>query len=146
MRRILGLTLATVMVMTAPAQSAFAAAADVLGVWTTEGGKSSVQIEQAGGTFGGKIIGLKDPTANGKPKLDQQNPNKALRSRTLQGLQILKSLSYKDGMWVGGSIYNPTDGKTYSCQMKLKDKNTLELRGYVMGMPALGKSQIWKRK
>lgn len=146
MQKILGLTMATVMVMAAPMQSAFAAATDALGIWVTEGGKSNVQVYQSGGQFAGKIVDLKEPTVNGKPKVDNKNPNKALRARPLDGLQILSGLSYKDGMWVGGSIYNPTDGKTYSCQMKLKDKNTLELRGYVMGMPALGKSQIWKRK
>lgn len=146
MQKILGLTMATVMVMAAPVQSAFAAATDALGIWVTEGGKSNVQIYQAGGQFAGKIVALKEPTVNGKPKVDDKNPNKALRGRELKGLQILSGLSYKDGMWVNGTIYNPTDGKTYSCQMKLKDKNTLELRGYVMGMPALGKSQIWKRK
>lgn len=146
MQRFLGFTLTAAVMVAAPMQSAFAAANDVLGVWITPGGKSNVQISKSGNNYVGKIISLKDPKVNGKPKVDDKNPNKALRSRPLQGLQLLSGLTYKDGMWVGGTIYNPTDGKTYSCQMKLKDSKTLELRGYVMGMPALGKSQIWKRK
>lgn len=146
MQKFLGLTLTAAVMVAAPFQSALAAANDVVGVWVTPEAKSNVQISQSGGKFIGKIISLKEPTEKGKPKVDNKNPQAALRNRPLQGLQILSGLSFKDDMWVGGTIYNPTDGKTYSCQMKLKDKNTLELRGYVMGMPALGKSQIWKRK
>lgn len=146
MQKFLGLTLTAAVMVAAPFQSALAAANDVVGVWVTPEAKSNVQISQSGGKFIGKIISLKEPTEKGKPKVDNKNPQAALRNRPLQGLQILSGLSFKDNMWVGGTIYNPTDGKTYSCQMKLKDKNTLELRGYVMGMPALGKSQIWKRK
>lgn len=146
MQKFLGLTLTATVMVAAPFQSALAAANDVVGVWVTPEAKSNVQISQSGGKFIGKIISLKEPTEKGKPKVDNKNPQAALRNRPLQGLQILSGLSFKDDMWVGGTIYNPTDGKTYSCQMKLKDKNTLELRGYVMGMPALGKSQIWKRK
>lgn len=146
MQKFLGLTLTATVMVASSFQGALAAANDVIGVWVTPEAKSNVQISQSGGKFIGKIISLKEPTEKGKPKLDSKNPQQALRSRPLQGLQILSGLSFKDNMWVGGTIYNPTDGKTYSCQMKLKDKNTLELRGYVMGMPALGKSQIWKRK
>ncbi len=146
MQKFLGLTLTAAVMVAAPFQSALAAANDVVGVWVTPEAKSNVQISQSGGKFIGKIISLKEPTEKGKPKVDSKNPQASLRNRPLQGLQILSGLSFKDDMWVGGTIYNPTDGKTYSCQMKLKDKNTLELRGYVMGMPALGKSQIWKRK
>ncbi len=145
MQKLLGLTLTATMIM-APVHSAMAAATDVVGTWVTPNAKSNVQIMKAGNKFVGKIISLKEPNRNGKPKMDAKNPKKALRSRPIKGMMILNGLTYKGGEWVGGTIYNPEDGKTYSCKMMLKNKNTLEVRGYVLGMPALGKSQVWKRK
>ena len=131
--------------MLLPASSAFAAANDVVGVWLTQGGKSKVQISKSGSTYVGKIIWLKEPKRNGKDKLDRQNPNKALRGRKIVGSSILNGFKFSSGAWSGGTIYNPEDGKTYSCQMTLKNKNTLHVRGYVMGIKALGKTQTWTR-
>lgn len=117
----------------------------VLGKWETEGGKSHVEISKQGGKYVGKIVWLKEPNRDGKPKTDRQNPEKSLQGRPLMGLQVLSGFAFKGGEWVDGQIYNPEDGKTYSCKMSLKDKGTLQVRGYVLN-PALGKTQTWKRK
>lgn len=117
----------------------------VLGKWETEGGKSHVEISKQGSKYVGKIVWLKEPNRDGKPKTDRQNPEKSLQGRPLMGLQVLSGFDFKGGEWVDGQIYNPEDGKTYSCKMSLKDKGTLQVRGYVLN-PALGKTQTWKRK
>ena len=57
---------------------------------------------------------------------------------------MLKNFAYEDGEWSGGNIYNPSDGKEYKAYMKLKDKNTLSVRGYV-GISLLGKTDTWTR-
>jgi len=133
------------LVLILPAGSVLANTADdVVGKWVTEGGKSHVQISKQGSQYIGKLVWLKEPNRDGKPKTDSKNPDKALQARPLVGLLLLSGFSFKGGEWVDGKIYNPEDGKTYSCKMKLKDKNTLEVRGYVMN-PALGKTQVWKR-
>ncbi|PIQ24492.1 DUF2147 domain-containing protein [bacterium (Candidatus Blackallbacteria) CG17_big_fil_post_rev_8_21_14_2_50_48_46] len=119
---------------------------DILGVWVTVNGKSHVEISKANGHYAGKIIWLKEPLRNGKPKMDDKNPEASLRSKALIGLMILQGFVFKNGEWVDGKIYNPEDGKTYSCQIKLQNAKSLEVRGFVMGMPAFGKSQIWTRK
>jgi uncharacterized protein (DUF2147 family) len=49
-----------------------------------------------------------------------------------------------DGRYTDGWIYDPDSGSTYSAQMKIVDRNTLELRGYVL-LPLFGASRIWKR-
>jgi len=36
------------------------------------------------------------------------------------------------------------NGSTYSCTIKMTDKNSLEIRGYI-GVSALGRTDIWKR-
>ena len=129
-----------------PGAAIAASADDVVGIWLTVGGKSHVQITQAGGQYSGNLIWLKEPLRNGKPKMDDKNPDAKLRTRPLVGLSLLSGFTFKNGEWVNGKIYNPEDGKTYACQMKLKNANTLEVRGYVMGMTALGKTQVWTRK
>jgi uncharacterized protein (DUF2147 family) len=121
-----------------------AAPGDVVGKWLTEGGKSHVQLTQQGSSLKGTLIWLKEPLRDGKPKTDLQNPNAALKTRPLIGLTLLQGFAFKSGQWQEGKIYNPEDGKEYSCTLTLKNADTLEVRGYVMN-PVLGKTQTWKR-
>jgi uncharacterized protein (DUF2147 family) len=46
--------------------------------------------------------------------------------------------------WSEGTIYDPENGSTYSCVIKLKDDNTLDIRGYV-GIKTFGRTDVWKR-
>jgi uncharacterized protein (DUF2147 family) len=114
------------------------------GIWLTENGKSKVQISEQGGHLSGRLIWLKDPLRDGKPKLDMHNESASLRGRPLIGLTLIHGFSFKNGRWEDGKIYNPEDGKTYSCTLALKDPGTLEVRGYVLN-PLLGKTQTWKK-
>ena len=125
-----------------------APSASPVGVWATEGEKSHVQIEACGDTLCGSIIWLKEPlTDQGKEKTDINNPDPALRERKILGLALLSGfVPEKDdpNMWDQGKIYNPEDGKTYSCKLTIVDGKTMKVRGYV-GMPLLGKTQVWTR-
>jgi uncharacterized protein (DUF2147 family) len=60
------------------------------------------------------------------------------------GLTILENLSYKNGTWEGGKIYDPESGKTYSCELKLKNKEILEVKGY-LGFSWVGKTVEWTK-
>jgi len=53
----------------------------------------------------------------------------------------------KDGdEFSGGKILDPGNGKLYSCKLTLTDKSkTLNVRGYI-GVPWLGRSQVWHRE
>lgn len=126
-----------------PSSALAVSANDIVGVWLTPGGKSNVQISKSGNSYVGKLIWLKEPNRNGKPKTDINNQDASLRSRPLKGLSLLSGFTFKGDHWEG-SIYNPEDGKTYSCVLYLKGRN-LEVRGYVMN-PAFGKSQTWVKK
>ncbi|MEZ0374672.1 MAG: DUF2147 domain-containing protein [Candidatus Sericytochromatia bacterium] len=118
---------------------------DIVGEWVTEGGKSHVQIRKQGSQYVGKITWLKEPLRDGKPKVDIHNSNASLRTRPVMGMGLLRGFVFKGDHWENGKIYNPEDGKEYSCTIKLKDSRTLEVRGYVFN-PVLGKTQYWKRK
>ena len=118
----------------------------VLGQWQTEEQKATVEIYQCDNAYCGKIVALKEPNnPDGSPKLDLNNPNKSLRSRPVVGTNILTGLQYEgNNEWEDGQIYDPESGKTYSCLMRLKDPNTLEVRGFV-GISLVGRSQTWTR-
>lgn len=118
---------------------------DIIGVWKDGQGKGQVQIYKHNGRYYGKIIWLKNPKdENGKPKVDRKNPNPNLRTKPIIGLVMLKDFRYDEDEWSDGHIYNPSDGKEYKAYMKLRDKNTLSVRGYV-GISLLGKTDTWTR-
>jgi len=119
---------------------------DIIGIWLT-GGKepAKIHVYKAGEKYYGKIIWLKNPTENGKSRVDGNNPDKEKRSNPIVGLVMLTGFKFNgDDEWKGGDIYDPESGKTYSSYMYLKDKNTLRVRGYV-GISLLGRTETWTR-
>jgi len=116
-----------------------------LGVWTNEEGKARFEIYKCGDKLCGKIISLKEPNRNGKPKMDDNNPEKSLRNRPLLGLEFLKGFDYEgNNKWDDGTIYDPESGKTYSCYMKMLGKDKMEVKGYI-GISLIGRAQTWTR-
>ena len=111
---------------------------DVLGKWYTESGDAQVEIYQAGDKLNGKIVWLE----KGPETKDTHNSDEKLRSRKLLGVNILSGLTKKSEKWEGGRIYNPKNGKNYTCSIWL-DGNQLKVRGYI-GM--FFETQTWKRK
>lgn len=118
----------------------------ILGTWQDEKNIMKVQIEKFGGEYFGKIVWLEKPNeADGSPKLDKYNPDKSLRHIPFIGLRILKNLVYKgEGIWGGGTIYDPEHGKTYSCKISLLDVNTANIRAFI-GFSFIGKSMNFMR-
>lgn len=119
----------------------------IIGIWFTEGKKSKVKIYKKKGKYYGKIIWLKKPDDPfGNPKTDMRNPDESKRDRKILGLLILRDFEYDgDNEWDEGEIYNPEDGKKYSCVMTLSDDaKTLDVRGYV-GISLFGKTTVWKK-
>ena len=133
------------------ASSFLSAQADkVAGVWLTEEETSQVQIYKGNdGKFYGKITWLDEPNENGKPKVDDDNPDPALQNRPIMGLVIVKALEYdsRKEEWKGGTIYDPKSGKTYDAVMWFEDDpQILFMRGFVSGMRFLGRSSEWKKE
>lgn len=118
----------------------------LLGVWESGSGKARVKIDKASDKFNGKIVWLKEPNnEEGKPKVDKNNPEEKLRAVPLLGYRMLKDFSYKgEKTWEDGTIYDPENGSTYSCTIKMTDENTLEVRGFV-GVSLFGRTDVWKR-
>lgn len=117
----------------------------ILGAWTNANGQDHILIYNRGDKFFGKLDWIKFPNdENGKPKTDKNNPDPALRSRPDLGLELLKDFTFDgDNVYSGGTIYDPKNGKTYSCKMTL-DGNKLIIRGYI-GISLFGRSVTWTR-
>ena len=114
------------------------AADAILGRWMTADRSGIIQVYAQQGVYAGKIVG---PDA---PRLDAKNPDPALRKRPLLGVVLLQGFRYDDGVWEKGTIYDPKDGKTYSCVLRLKNAGAMEVRGYV-GISLFGRTEIWTR-
>jgi uncharacterized protein (DUF2147 family) len=116
----------------------------IVGKWYNTEKDGQIEIFKEGGKFFGKIVWLKEPLENGKPKLDKNNSETALRTRPIMGLRLLSDFQFKGGLWEDGTIYDPKNGKTYSCIIKRKDAKTLEVRGYV-GFSMIGRTVEWTK-
>jgi len=108
--------------------------------------KVAVWIEECDGLLCGRIHWQKKPlSSDGQPKRDRHNPDAALRDRPLCGLKILSGFRRaNEGTWSAGSIYNPSDGRTYSSTISLEPDGSMRVRGYV-GLSLFGKTVEWVR-
>lgn len=120
---------------------------EIVGVWYNTEKTGKVEIYKAGEKFFGKIIWLKEPLDEntGEPKTDINNPESSEHNNPIIGLAVLKNFEYKGGdVWEDGSIYDPENGKTYSCKMTLRDAEHLDVRGFI-GFSLLGRTENWTR-
>jgi uncharacterized protein (DUF2147 family) len=120
----------------------------IFGEWYTAEKDAIVTIFADGNTVSGKTTWMEEPNDSmGNPKLDKENPDENLRSRKRMGLKIMQDFVYKgDNVWEDGKIYKPSNGKTYGGTATLVSKNTLELEGYLISLPFIGKTSTWTRK
>lgn len=116
-----------------------------LGTWINEDKEARFEIFKCGEKLCGKIIWLKEPLRNGRPKLDENNPEKKLRTRPLLGMVFMKGFEYQGNQkWDDGTIYDPKSGKTYSCYIKALEPDKIEVKGYI-GISLIGRTQFWTR-
>jgi uncharacterized protein (DUF2147 family) len=121
---------------------------DIVGVWKTGEGTAMVRIYKNGDKYQGKVVWLKEPIdpETGKPKVDKNHPDEASRKRAVLGLINIWGFLYKDNnTWDDGNIYDPKNGNTYSCTIKLTSPNSLEVRGYI-GVSLIGRTDNWTRQ
>ena len=148
--------LATVLAAVPPAGAGAPEDADaIVGLWRTapgEDGAAIIEIVRDGDRYRGTIVWLEKPVYGpdeerpGQPKVDLENPDPKLRERPVLGLPLLEGFVWnaRKHRWEGGTIYDPSNGKTYRCHLTLKDHDTLKVRGYI-GFSMLGRTEIWHR-
>jgi len=120
----------------------------IVGVWKTGEGNAMVRIYKNGDKYQGKVVWLKEPIdpETGKPKVDKNHPDEAVRSRAILGLINVWGFVFKgNNVWDEGNIYDPKNGNTYSCTIKMNNANTLEVRGFI-GVSLIGRTDTWTRQ
>lgn len=104
----------------------------------TAGKDSVVEISACGPRLCGKVSKLVNPKP-GRPTVDANNPNPALRTRPLVGLPILSNFADSGSEW-DGTIYDPRSGKSYRSKVARNPDGTLKVQGCIA---FFCQTQIW---
>jgi uncharacterized protein (DUF2147 family) len=118
-----------------------------VGRWYAEGGAAQVEISPCGAGLCGRVVWLRSPfDEDGCDWRDRRNPDPTRRDQPIVGLQILAGLQPADDArsWTGGTVYDPTSGRTYRCTLELDSDDRARVRGYI-GVPLLGRTTTWIR-
>ena len=118
----------------------------IIGIWQNEKKTALIKIYKKNNRFHGAILKMCGRGQCGSQKLDANNPDESLRKRELVGLVILKDLLFDgDSTWGEGSIYDPSNGKTYRTTATLSDDgNILQIHGF-LGISLFGRTEEWTR-
>lgn len=108
-------------------------AQSIVGKWKTiddETGKekSVVEIYKKDNKYYGKVISIVDPKKRDKNCVKCTDFRK---DKPVIGMEIIKDLEQDGDEFENGTILDPKNGKVYDCKIWLKDKNTLNVRGYI---------------
>jgi uncharacterized protein (DUF2147 family) len=111
------------------------AQATPMGLWKviddeTKQPLSHVRIGDAGGVLSGRMEKLLDPSRQ-DAKCDQCTDER--KNQRMLGMTIMGNVRAADGgIWEGGEILDPNNGKVYRVRLKLLDGGkVLEVRGYL---------------
>jgi uncharacterized protein (DUF2147 family) len=132
-------TLAAALAMLCASQAAFAAAEDAIGTWKDADTGGITQVYPCEGGICIKVV-----TPSKAREKDDNNPDPALKGRSMAGAVIMTG-AVKDGAdrWKG-KVYNSEDGKTYTGYIEVKSKDEVKLEGCVLG-GIICKSHLWRR-
>jgi len=152
-RGLLTLTVAAALLTTAAQAVADTGISDAalspVGVWitvddTTHKPKALIEITQlpTGELSGRLLTGLGE---DHKPNKRCTACTDERKGQLLQGMHIIRNLTRNGDIWENGKILDPENGKEYHARMNLTDEGQkLVVRGYI-GIPLIGRSQIWLR-
>lgn len=122
------------------------------GLWktvddSTKKERSYVRITDAGGVLSAKLEKLIDTPEPEKLVCDKCTDDR--KDKPLLGLQLIRGVKKSDeadsATWDGGTILDPTNGKTYKVRLTpIEGGKKLQVRGYI-GAPMFGRTQVWIR-
>lgn len=128
-----------------PALAQQPAADAVVGIWQADDRtvkldmyKNGTEV-QARLLYGNELVEADNITF----KKDTKNPDPAMRSRSMKNVVFIWGLRWDGSQWTGGSLYDGSSGRTYSCQVQVID-GKMRLRGY-LGIPAMGQTRVFHR-
>jgi uncharacterized protein (DUF2147 family) len=107
--------------------------------------KAVIEIVQAdNGSLSARIVRILDTKDGPNPLCDKCRG--ARRNKPILGMTIAWGLKADGGVWTGGRILDPENGKEYSVKMTpIEGGRKLEVRGF-LGLALLGRTQVWQRE
>ena len=132
------------------ASSLAAAAGSPVGTWRsiddkTKQERSIIRITEENGELKGVVEKLFDQPGDDPAHLCKECKGER-KDKPILGMTILWGLKKDGDTWAGGEIFDPKNGKTYRCKMKLsEDGKSLNVRGFI-GISLIGRTQIWWRE
>jgi uncharacterized protein (DUF2147 family) len=148
--RAVPLLAASVLVPLLAAVPALADNSSPVGLWNnvddkTGKPKADIRISESNGVLQGRVEKLyRGPSEDQHPICSECEGDD--RGRPVIGLSIIDGMRKDGDAWSGGTILDPENGKVYRSRLRLIDGGRrLEVRGYV-GVPVLGRSQVWVRQ
>lgn len=104
----------------------------LLGEWWTPGFGARVRIEPCGEAVCGSIVWLWE-----------EIPRNVADRSPLVGRQVIERMQAAEpGVWRGGRLYNPEDGRDYRGSLQLQSSNNLIVEGCVL---VVCQTQVWRR-
>ena len=147
MKTLLGICLLALAGATAPS---FAQDGSPVGLWKniddiTGKPKALIRISEQRGELSGQIEKLYlMPGADPNPRCDKCSGER--KDQPVLGMVFMSGLKKNGNEYSGGEILDPDDGRVYRSKLTLVDGGKkLNVRGYI-GVPMLGRSQIWVRQ
>lgn len=119
----------------------------ILGTWVTTAGDCKIEIYKQSQEFKAKIVWLKKDKSGISDYTDAKNPDPALRSRKLIGIDVVNGLHYDsdENKYVDGVIYDARNGKMWDSIVWLTKDNLLKIKGYWM-FRFLSETSTFKRQ
>jgi uncharacterized protein (DUF2147 family) len=117
----------------------------ITGLWkstdhTDDTERSIVEIYEQNGMYFGRVKKLL-PAATVTHCTGCEGDQK---NKSIVGMIIISDIIKNCDGGTDGKIFDPTNGKWYSCDIELVSPDLLKVIGYV-GFPLLGKTMLWNR-
>ncbi|MBS1531544.1 MAG: DUF2147 domain-containing protein [Bacteroidetes bacterium] len=119
----------------------------ICGKWMSAEKNLIVDVYRKGDEFRANIIWFRDDISKPMDEWrDSHNPDPALRSRRILGMDILRGLKYDkdDNSWEDGIVYDAKHGKDWDASVYIDDHGLLRVRGY-WHFKIFGKTMIFHR-
>lgn len=101
----------------------------IIGTWLMPDDEGIIEIYKKGEYYNGIILWMQEKEEDGSLLKDKENPDESLRSRKVEGLEVMSGFSYEgDNTWSGGTFYAAKKGKEAEPEFVLADKNHLNIK------------------
>ena len=101
----------------------------IIGTWLMPNDEGIIEIFKEGEYYNGNIVWMLEKENDGTPLKDKENPVDSLKTRLVEGLQVMSAFKYKgNSLWSEGTFYAAKKGIEAEPDFILIDKNKLNIK------------------